>query len=186
MTYEEIIALYLGRDEAAIRNTADKYGQRLFNLANHIVYDRGAAEECENDTYFRAWQAIPPAEPRKHFFAFLARITRNLALDRYRAASAQKRSAEVASLTTELEQCLEGHDNTEEAVDSMLLGRTIGKFLRQIPEERRNIFLRRYWYFDSIGEIAERYCISESKVKSALFRTRNELREQLRKEGYAL
>ena len=186
MTDEQIVRLYLDRDEAAIQNTSAKYGSRLYSLANNILMDHASAEECENDTYYRAWNSIPPHEPKSYLFAFLARITRNLALDRCRSSSRQKRSAELINLSTELEQCIASSNDTECSVDRIVLADTISIFLTQLSRERRNVFLRRYWYMDSIKQIAKRYSISESKVKSALFRTRKELKGFLEREGFIL
>ena len=186
VTDEQIVRLYLDRDEAAIQNTSAKYGSRLYSLANNILMDHASAEECENDTYYRAWNSIPPHEPKSYLFAFLARITRNLALDRCRSSSRQKRSAELINLSTELEQCIASPNDTECSVDRIVLADTISIFLTQLSRERRNVFLRRYWYMDSIKQIAKRYSISESKVKSALFRTRKELKGFLEKERFIL
>lgn len=182
----EIIDCYLRREETAIRFTSEKYGARLRAIASRITQDLQAAEECENDTYLKTWEAIPPNEPRDYFFAFLARITRHLSLDVCKTANRAKRKAELSEFTKEMEECIPDPNDTAGKIDAMLLGETISTFLHKVPEERRNIFLRRYWYMDSVGEICERFSISESKVKSALFRTRNELKSWLLKEGYTL
>lgn len=186
MTDEQIVQQYLSRDEAAIQNTSDKYGSRLYYIANNILMDDSSAEECENDTYFHAWNTIPPHVPKTYLFAFLARITRHLALDRCRSRSAQKRSGKLVNLSMELEQCISSPSDAERSVDKIVLADAISVFIEKLPRERRNIFLRRYWYMDSVGQIAKRYSISESKVKSALFRSRNELRTFLEKEGFGL
>ena len=185
LTDTEIIDLYLERDQKAVQHTAEKYGMRLRRIAEGITRDAGAAEECENDTYLKTWEAIPPNEPRDYFFVFLARITRHLSLDVCKERNRLKRKADLSEFTKELEECIAGSDDTAKEVEGKLLGEIISKWLRAQSEEQRNIFLRRYWYMDSVEEIAQRFGYSESKVKSVLFRSRNSLRDYLRKEGYA-
>jgi len=181
-----IVDRYIARDEKAIEYTSKKYGKKLYRLANEIVNDAHTAEECENDTYLRAWNSIPPHEPRDYFFAFLAKIVRFIALDRYKEMSRQKRKAEFVELTTELEDILSGGNNTEGEIEGGQLNEAVNHFLRNLPQEKRNVFLRRYWYMDSVLDIAERYGYSEGKVKTILFRVRNDLKEYLEKEGYKL
>ena len=173
MEDDAIVTLYWQRDEEALRASEEKYGPRLRGLAQRILADAHDAEECENDTYLAAWNSIPPHEPRSYLFAFLARITRHLSLDRCRSRDREK-----------LLQCLPGGERPEEALDLQALGERISAFLQAQPEEKRNLFLRRYWYCDTISDIARRYGLSESKVKSSLSRSRQALGEQLRKEGY--
>ncbi len=185
MTDTEIIDLYLERDQNAVQRTSEKYGTRLRRIAEGITRDAGSAEECENDTYLKTWEAIPPNEPRDYFFAFLARITRHLSLDVCKERNRLKRKAELSEFTIELEECIAGTDDTAGEVEGKLLGELISKWLHSQPEEQRNIFLRRYWYMDTVEEIMRRFGYSESKVKSVLFRSRNSLRDYLRKEGYA-
>lgn len=134
----------------------------------------------------RAWNSIPPHEPRDYFFPFLAKITRFIALDRVKESTRQKRSAEFVELSQEIEGLIPTHDTTAAAVDGELLSLTINNFLRSISEEKRNIFLRRYWYMDSVSDVAKRFGISEGKAKTILFRVRNELKKHLEKEGYYL
>lgn len=183
---DRIVDLYLSRDEAAILQTSEKYGSRLRNLAYCIVEDPHTAEECENDTYMKAWNSIPPCEPKSYLFAFLARITRHIALDFCRERGRLKRSALICELSGELEQCIPAPNDTECRIDAIVLCEVIDAFLATLSEEKRNIFLRRYWYMDSIAAISQRYRLSKSKVKSILFRSRNQLREYLEKEGYEL
>lgn len=178
-----IVRMYLQRDESAIDATAKQYGMRLRNLANGILQDVYMAEECENDTYLAAWNNIPPHEPFTYLFAFLARITRHLALDRCRERSRSKRNVLLVELTQEMEQCLPAPGDVESSVDVRIMGAAISKFLRGISEERRLVFLRRYWYMDSIADIAKRFSLGESAVKTMLFRIRQELKSYLRKEG---
>ena len=181
---EIIIDRYIVRDESAISYTADKYGKQLVAIANRICDDMDIAEECENDTYLRAWNSIPPHEPRGYFFTFLAKITRNLALDRYRESNRLKRSAAIVELTGELSEIIAGNDDATANAESEELKNYINSFLRKLHKEKRNVFIRRYWYMDSVAEIADRYGISEGKIKTILFRVRNGLRQYLKKEGY--
>ena len=186
MDDNRIVELYLLRDETAIRQTSEKYGNRLRSLAYGIVDDRQTAEECENDTYMEAWNTIPPHEPGGYLYAFLARITRHISLNRCRDRSRLKRSALICELSAELEQCIPAPDDTECRIDDMAMSEAINGFLGALSEEKRNIFVRRYWYLDSIADISKRFALSESKVKTTLFRCRNRLREHLIKEGYTV
>lgn len=186
MDDNRIVELYLMRDETAIRQTTEKYGSRLRSLAYGIVYDRQTAEECENDTYMTAWNMIPPHEPRSYLYAFLARITRHISLNCCRDRSRLKRSAFICELSVEMEQCIPAPDDVACHMDDMVLSEILNQFLGSLDEEKRNIFVRRYWYLDSIADISERFVLSQSKVKTTLFRCRNQLREHLEKEGYIL
>ena len=181
MEDSKIIELFFARDEDAIRHTADTYGRRLFLLAERIVKNDEDAEESVSDTYLRAWDTIPPRKPR-HFFAYLAKLCRNFALDKLDWKTAAKRNAEVVSLTQEMEACIPDGTRDRELEDREL-GRILDAFLRTLPPENRMVFLRRYWYVDTIGEIAVRYGISESAVQMRLNRTRTKLAEYLEKEG---
>ena len=181
-----IVELYLLRDQAAVRQTAEKYGSRLRSVAYGIVKDTQTAEECENDTYMQAWNAIPPHEPRSYLYAFLARITRHVSLNCCRSRSRLKRSAFICQLSTEMEQCIPAPDDVECRIDDMALSEAINRFLAALHQEKRNIFIRRYWYMDSIADISKRFALSESKVKTTLFRCRNQLREHLEREGYTI
>lgn len=186
MDNEEIVELYLRRDEAAIRQTADKFGSRLRALAYGITGDAQTAEECENDTYLEAWNAIPPHRPGSYLYAFLARITRHISLNCCRERSRLKRGAFLCELSAELEQCIPAPDDTACRLDELALREALDGFLAGLDEEKRNIFVRRYWYLDSVAQISKRYSLSESKVKTTLFRCRNRLREHLEQEGYVL
>ena len=186
MDDNKIVELYLLRDETAIKQTTEKFGSRLRSLAFRIVNDRQTAEECENDTYMEAWNTIPPHEPRSYLYAFLARITRHISLNCCRDRSRLKRSAFVCELSAEMEQCIPAPDDVACRVDDMALGEAINGFLSTLAEEKRNIFIRRYWYLDSIADISKCFALSESKVKTTLFRCRNQFREYLEKEGYTI
>ena len=179
-----IVELFLQRSEAAISESSEKYGSRLRSLALGITEDALTAEECENDTYLEAWKRIPPHEPRKYLYAFLARITRHLALNRIREARSQKRHAFLTVLSSELEQCLPSGEDPQ--LDQLALKEALNGFLATLSKEKRNIFLRRYWFLDSIERISEGFGISQSKVKTTLFRCRKGLKSYLEQEGYVL
>ena len=183
---KKIVELYLKREEDAIRQTSEKYGKRLRSLSYGIVADRQTAEECENDTYLTAWNSIPPHEPRDYLYAFLARITRHISLSCCRNRSRLKRSALICELSLDLEECIPAPNDTECQINDMLFQSAVNGFLATLTAEKRNVFLRRYWYFDSIAAISQRFTLSESKVKTMLFRTRNQLKQYLEKEGYLL
>ena len=186
MEDDAIVTLYWQRDEEALRASAEKYGSRLRGLAQRILADAHDAEECENDTYLAAWNSIPPHEPRSYLFAFLARITRHLSLNCCRDRERLKRSAHLCELSAEMEQCLPAPDDAACRLEESELREAINGFLAKLPEEQRNLFLRRYWYLDSISDIARRFACSESKVKTTLLRCRKRLREHLEEGGYIL
>lgn len=179
-----IIDLYLERREDAIARTAEKYGGRLRTISLGIVQDPGTAEECENDTYLQAWNRIPPSKPYGYLFSFLARMIRHISIDICRNRSALKRSGLMVELTAEMAQCIPASDDPTAEVDKKLLGERISRYLRGLTPEKRNIFLRRYWYMEPVSDIAVKLGIGESKVKTTLFRCRSELRRLLEKEGY--
>lgn len=181
MTDSQIIDLYWARSEDAIKETDMAYGRKLHSLADRIVQNHEDARECVNDTYFKTWQTIPPQRPN-YFFAFLAKICRNLALGVLDWKSAAKRKGELVSLTAEMEQCIPDPAH-ERRIEGEALGEILNRFLEGLSYESRVIFLRRYWYLDTIAEIADRYGISESKVKTRLHRTRAKLHAYLEKEG---
>lgn len=186
MEDDEIVELYLRRDELAVERTAEKYGARLRAPARSITGDPQAAEECENDAYLAAWRAIPPHEPRDYLYAFLARIVRHLSLDRCREQRRLKRSGPVCALGAELEQCIPSPDDEACRLDDLVLREAVNGFLGTLSREKRNVFLRRYWYADPVFAIAQRYGLSQSNVKTMLYRTRNQFRDYLKREGYDL
>ncbi len=181
-----IVDLYLARDESAIALTAEKYGARLRRLANGILQDPQTAEECENDTYLKAWQSIPPHEPREYLFSYLGEIIRNLAINECQKRSRLKRQAELFELTEEMKEILPGNESVEKTVEETLLAECINRFLDKCTPEQRGVFIRRYWFFEPVEEIAARYDFSASKVKSILYRLRKRLRVYLEEEGYEL
>ncbi len=177
----EIVLLLREREEQAIEEMKKLYGSRLLGIALAILENREDADECLSDTLWKAWKAIPPAQPVS-LFAYLARICRNTALDRLDYRNSGMRKGIMLELTAELEQCIP--DRMKEAeLEGRELAAALNRFLEGISKEKRFIFLRRYWYGDSVAVIAERYHIGESKVKTTLFRTREKLRKFLEKEG---
>ncbi|MCL2167252.1 MAG: sigma-70 family RNA polymerase sigma factor [Clostridiales bacterium] len=186
MDDEMILDLYWERSESAIDETAKKYEGYCAVIANNILNNKEDTEECVNDTYLKAWEGIPPQRPAI-FRSFLGKITRNLALNKYKEQRSQKRGGgEVALLFSELEDCIPSSSNVELESEAGIVVNIINSFLMAMNNESRNVFVRRYWYADSVGAIASRYQMSESKVKSMLFRTRNTLKKHLENEGVVL
>lgn len=180
----KIINLFWERNENAIQETDAAYGRKLYALSNKILHNREDAEECVSDTYMKTWEIIPPQYPI-HFFAFLASICRHLSFHKLDWKLAAKRSAEIVSLSEEMVMCLPD-EAWEREISGRELGDILNMFLEGLPKESRLIFLRRYWFMDTITEIANRYGIGESKVKMQLFRTRSLLRMYLNKEGVSV
>ena len=179
-----IVELYLSRDETAIARTQEKYGPRLRTVARRILDSEESAEECENDTYFEAWERIPPNEPRTYLYAFLGAITRHLAIDMCRREHSQKRRALFCELTREMGECIPGAQDVEQEAAATELSRAVSRFLETRSQAQRDVFLRRYWFFDTVPEISRRYGFTQSKIKTMLFRLREALREYLKREGY--
>ena len=176
-----ILDLYFARSEEAISQTDAAYGRKLYCLANRILQNAQDSEETVSDTYLKTWETIPPKRPAC-FYGYLAKICRFFALGKLDWKAAAKRKAEVISLTEEMALCIP--DRRKEAeMEAKEIGRAMNVFLGNLPRESRVIFLRRYWFCDTIAEIAGRYGISESKVKMRLLRTRTQLAEFLNKEG---
>lgn len=183
MQDEEIVALYWQRDETAIERTSQKYGSLLGGIAWRILADRQDSEESVNDTYLRAWGSMPPHRPQ-HLAAFLAKIVRQLSIDRLRAKERQKRGGgEYASSLEELAECVPGGAAPFREAELRLVGQTISGYLRTLPLKTRTVFVRRYFYIDPIRQIAAECGMSEQAVKSLLHRTRAGLRAHLRQEG---
>jgi len=181
-----IVELYLNRNEKAVEETAAKYGSRLKSISYGITENKQTAEECENDTYLEAWNTIPPQNPVDYLFAYLARIIRHISIDACRTRSRLKRSGVIAELTAEMEECIPATDDTACKVEYKELGEAISRYLNSLSEEKQIIFIRRYWYLDSVDAIAKRFGVGHSKVKMTLLRCRNGLREYLAKEEYDL
>ena len=181
MNDSQIIALYWEKNEDAIRVTDQVYGPRLFAISDRLLHSRQDAQESVNDTYLKTWNTVPPQRP-VYFFAYLAKICRNFSLARIQWNTAAKRNAEVIVLTREMEECIPDR-SIERRLEGEELGELLNAFLESISMENRRIFLRRYWFSDSVQEISDRYHISQSKVKTQLHRTRKMLKEFLEQEG---
>ena len=181
MTDSQIIALFWDSNEDAIRETDRAYGRRLHVLSDRIRRNEQDAQESVSDTYLKTWETIPPQRPAD-FFAYLAKLCRNFSLARLQWQSAAKRSAQVVELTREMAECIPD-DSQERKLEGEELGQLLNEFLDSLSSENRLIFLRRYWYADPVREIAERYQISESKVKTQLHRTRKKLQQFLEGKG---
>jgi RNA polymerase sigma-70 factor (ECF subfamily) len=179
-----IIELYNKRDENAIGETQRKYGRYCHTIAYNILRSDEDSEECVNDTYLKVWNSIPPKAPQR-FCAFIGKITRNTALDRYAQRSAQKRDAGVELALDELSECISS-EMTGDVSDEIALKTAINGFLASLPRRTRIIFMRRYFYLLSVKEIAEGLSMSESNVKVTLMRTREKFREHLENEGIVI
>lgn len=182
MDDNKIIELYWVRNEIAIKETSLKYGGLCTRIAQNILSSYEDSEECVNDTYFAVWNAIPDKKPNI-FSAFIGRITRNLALKKYEYISASKRNPTAITSFDELGDCVSGTDSVESEAESRRVESMISKFLWLQREEKRNVFIRRYWYFDSIESICRSTGFSQSKVKSMLYGMRQKLRTYLESEG---
>lgn len=184
MEDKQIIELYFERNERAIEETDLRYGKLCTQIARNLLQNSEDTEECVNDTYWNTWNSIPPTRP-DHFKSFLCKITRNLALKRLDYNNASKRRPELCASLSELEEILPDEKIRPEITDEEI-GKKISDFLRREKPDSRNVFLRKYWYFDSIQEIAQRYGYTESKIKTMLHRTRERLKKYLIKEGVEL
>ncbi len=176
-----IIELYFKRNEQAIKETDTKYGKLCHSIAYNILNSHEDSEECVSDTYIGVWNAIPPTRPN-NFMSFICKIARNLSLKRLEFLTREKRSKDMLISFEELEAVLPDERYTPDISDEDV-GKAISKFLNSQKEDVRNVFVRKYYFFDSIGEIAKRYSFTESKVKNMLFYTRNKLKDYLIKEG---
>ena len=186
MTDTELIDLYLNRDQSAIEHSANLYGGYCYSIAYGILNSIEDAEECLNDTWLRAWNAIPPQHPNT-LSLFFGKITRNLAFDRYKAGKAQKRGgSEVPLVLHELDECVPSMNTVDQSIVEHELTQHINKFLHGLPERECSIFLLRYWYNKPLLEIGNRFSMKENNVKASLFRCRKKLREYLEKEGVFL
>ena len=183
MDDEDIIALYWRRDENALRATSEKYGRLCCSIAGNILSDREDVSECVNDAYYAVWNSIPEARPA-HFQAYLAKITRNIALNRFRSLHAEKRRGCAAEIPIdELAECVSGGQSPEDEAEARRIEQLINRFLWSQEEYKRVIFVRRYWYMDSLQRLSDRTGFSQGKIKSILFRMRQKLREYLESEG---
>lgn len=178
-----IIELFRKQDSSAITEAEKKYGKLLMKLAMGILCSKEEAEEVINDTLLAAWNNIKN-NPPDNLQAYLCKITRNLALNKFRSSKAKKRNSEYVLSLDEIGDIFPAGETTEETFFSKELQNSVYEFIKALPDEQRKIFLRRYWFFDSIKDIAASWGISESKAKTLLFRTRKKLKEYLEKEGF--
>lgn len=186
MEDSKIIDLYWQRSEQAISHTRAKFSRYCYSIAYNILQDPQESEEAENDTYLDAWNSMPPHRPAR-LSAFLGRITRRIALDRWRSRTAQKRGNGQEPLSLdELKDCIPSATQIDDALHAKELAAYIDRFLRGLPKTERSLFLCRYWYCDSIARIASQFGFSQSKVKTTLHRTRSKLKAYLEKEGIIL
>ena len=186
MDDKKIIELFFARDEAALDGVEKKYGALCRSVARRLLNDERDVDECENDVYVRAWNAIPPERPVS-LSAWLARVARNAALDRSKYNGAACRNSALAEAFEELEPWLiAAEGDPQKALDEKELRQMLNDFLRAQPPETRRFFLRRYWYGESVREIAQACGVREAKVKTSLFRTRERLRKELEREVHKL
>ena len=186
MRDDEIVALYWQRDETAIRETERKYSLYLSKITYNVLADLGDCEEVVNDTCLKAWSSMPPHRPAV-LGTYLGKIARQLSIDRFRARNREKRQGSEYSLSlSELEECVDGGDATQQTVDGHLLAEAISSYLKTLPEQARHAFVGRYYYMDPLKEVAA-YCgMSQSKAKSLLYRARQGLKAYLKQEGFDL
>ena len=181
-----IVQMYWDRNETAISESAVKYGTYCTSIAQNILQNPADAEECVNDTWLHAWNAMPPHRPSL-LSTFLGKITRNLSFDLYRKMHRKKRGeSQMDAVLDELEECVSGKDDIERQWEMQELIAEINQFLQKLPEEKRCMFVLRYWYVDSIGEIAERLGRSENYISVSLNRIRGKLHTHLTERGFEL
>lgn len=177
----EIIELLFSRSEKAVAQIKEKYGRMCRSISYNILHNSEDSEECENDAYLKIWNTIPPNRP-DNLCAYILRIVRSAAIDKLRYNSRRCRSGETDALLSELNECIPASDNTELSADDSLK-HSINDFLSDLSETPRAVFMRRYFYCDSIKDIANRFSISETNVTSILTRTRKKLKQQLISDG---
>lgn len=182
MDDNDIIKLYLDRDETAIKHTQSKYDSYCYSISYRILCNREDSRECVNDTYMAAWNSIPPQIPTK-LPLYLAAIIRNLSVKRLRYIRAEKRDNSKDYLLSELEECIPVYSDPDKEIEAKTLSRLLDRFLRELGYEERCFFIKRYWYMYPVSEIAKEYSCTESKVKMKLKRTRDKLYKLLKKEG---
>jgi len=181
---DRIVQLYWDRNDSAISESVIKYGAYCTSIAQNILFNKADAEECVNDTWLRAWNAMPPHRPSV-LSVFLGKITRNLSFDLYKRLHREKRGGNsIDEVLEELEECVSGNDDTESQWEMKELKAEINRFLLNLPEDRRYMFILRYWYADSIAQIAERMNMSENNVSVSLNRIRGRLRTYLTERGF--
>lgn len=181
-----IIRLYWDRNDQAIRLTSEKYGHYCKSIAKNILGNEEDAEECVNDTYLNAWNAMPTHWPEQ-LSTFLGKITRNLSFNRYKHNRAEKRGGgEIPLVLDELADCVSDTDDVGQRIDRRELEKAINSFVRNLPAKKRRLFIRRYWYADPVASIAADYGMSPASVSKTLERTRKQLKEVLTERGFEL
>lgn len=184
MDDNKIVELYWERNEKAIDVTQKKYGGFCYSIAYNILHNKEDSDESVNDTFLGAWNSIPPHRPQQ-FSAYLGKLTRNISLNKLRQKNADKRgNGEVPLTLDELQECIPSKTSVDDAIQVKELSHIINSFLRTLSQEERMVFVRRYWYFDSVSDIARKFGFGESKVKMMLMRTRQKLLKKLEKGGY--
>ena len=186
MEDQQIVQLYFDREERAIPETAKKYGRYFMTIARNILGNGEDAEECVNDTYLQAWNTIPPNRPQM-LSAFLGKIVRNLAFNKYKYNTADKRGkGELPLVLQELAGCIPSAEDVAKTYEKKELTQMINEFLAALPEEKRRLFVRRYWYTDSVNDIARHYGMSPAAVSMSLKRLREKLHHFLKERRYEL
>lgn len=185
MNDSEIIDLFWQRSENAIVQTDIKYGKLCKRLSNNILNNNSDAEECVSDSYLTLWNKIPEDRP-EYFSAYLCRIVKNISCKKLERLTAKKRNAEIMLSFEELEGCVPSSSNPESTVEAADVAKKISSFLRNQSEIQRSVFLRRYWYYDSVKDIAADFDLKEEKVSLILFRMRKKLKTFLETEGYGV
>lgn len=186
MNDNDILDLYFARNETVIKETAQKYGTRLLQISKNITDNLSDAEECVNDTYLEAWNRIPPTRPT-YFFAYLAKIVRSLSLGVCDKRNAAKRKANFVELSNELSECISSSSNDIlSSIEAEELGKLLDEFIRTLSKIEQFVFIRRYFWSDSIAQIANASDMNEGRIRSMLFRVRKRLKKLLNKEGYSL
>lgn len=182
----QIVQLYWDRNELAISATSNKYGNYCATIARNILDNKEDAEECVNDTYLSAWNSMPPHRPR-HLSTYLGKLTRNVSLNRYKHNTAYKRGGSQTSLVfEEIAGFVSDIDSVEQELDRKELVRAINNFLKRLSPIKRSVFVCRYWYFDSVSDIAKRFGMTENNVSVTLNRLRLKLRKYLLERGFEL
>ena len=181
-----IIELYLGRDESAIVQTQQKYGKQCYKIAYNILGNREDCEECVNDMLVKVWNRIPPDMPH-NLFSYIAKMIRNLSLNRYSEKKAAKRGGgQTEAVLCELEECIPSEKSVESESDNNELRTALNSFLGSLSTEKRTVFMQRYWYLMPISEIAQKHRCESGRIKMMLSRVRKELKLYLEKEGITL
>lgn len=186
MNDNEIIQLYWDRNEQAIKVTSQTYGNYCATIARNILNNKEDVDECINDTYINAWNSMPTHWP-EHLATFLGKITRNLSFNKYRDDHTEKRGGgEIALVLDELTDCVSDTDYVEQIIDRQELLKVINSFVRKLSIDKRNMFVRRYWYADSVSDIAKDYGMLQGTVSKTLERTRKQLKAYLTERGFDL